>query len=82
MKHGGNTPATPAPETGDSGEQKPTSRGRKPKEEETPAPNPEDVEDAERRRLAILMVHGHRAAVKQMIPTLWGRRSRKPCPNA
>ena len=34
------------------------------------------------RRLAILMVHGHRAAVKQMIPTLWGRRSRKPCPNA
>ena len=48
MKHGGNTPATPAPETGDSGEQKPTRRGRKPKEEETPAPNPEDVEDAER----------------------------------
>lgn len=34
------------------------------------------------RRLVILMVHGHRAAVKQMIPTLWNRRSRKPCPNA
>ena len=34
------------------------------------------------RRLAILMVHGHRAAVKQMIPTLWNRRSRKTCPNA
>lgn len=49
MKHGGNTPQLPpAPETGDSGEQKPTRRGRKPKEEETPAPNPEDVEDAER----------------------------------
>lgn len=48
MKHGGNTPATPAPETADSGEQKPTRRGRKPKEEEPPAPNPEDVEDAER----------------------------------
>ena len=48
MKHGGNTPATPAPETADSGEQKPTRRSRKPKEEEPPAPNPEDVEDAER----------------------------------
>lgn len=48
MKHGGNTPATPAPETVDSGEQKPTRRSRKPKEEEPPAPNPEDVEDAER----------------------------------
>ncbi|MDV5043064.1 AAA family ATPase, partial [Faecalibacterium duncaniae] len=33
MKHGGNTPATPAPETADSGEQRPTRRGRKPKEE-------------------------------------------------
>lgn len=48
MKHGGNTPATPAPETADSGGQKPTRRSRKPKEEEPPAPNPEDVEDAER----------------------------------
>lgn len=34
MKHGGNTPATPAPETADSGEQRPSRRGRKPKEEE------------------------------------------------
>ena len=50
MKHGGNTPATPAPETADSGEQRPTRRGRKPKEEEAPAPNPdpEDVADADR----------------------------------
>lgn len=48
MKHGGNTPATPAPETADSGEQRPTRRGRKPKEEEAPAPDPEAVEDADR----------------------------------
>lgn len=48
MKHGGNTPATPAPETADSGEQQPTRRGRKPKEEEAPAPDPEAVEDADR----------------------------------
>lgn len=48
MKHGGNTPATPAPETADSGEQRPSRRGRKPKEEEAPAPDPEDVEDADR----------------------------------
>lgn len=43
MKHGGNTPATPAPETADSGEQRPTRRGRKPKEDDREA-----VEDAER----------------------------------
>lgn len=48
MKHGGNAPATPAPETADSGEQRPTRRGRKPKEEEAPAPDPEAVEDADR----------------------------------
>ena len=48
MKHGGNTPATPAPETADSGEQRPSRRGRKPKEEEAPAPDPEAVEDADR----------------------------------
>lgn len=48
MKHGGNTPATPAPETADSGEQRPTRRGRKPKEDEAPAPDPEAVEDADR----------------------------------
>lgn len=36
MKHGGNTPATPAPETADSGEQRPSRRGRKPKAEEAP----------------------------------------------
>lgn len=48
MKHGGNTPATPAPETADSGEQRPTRRGRKPKEEEAPVPDPEAVEDADR----------------------------------
>lgn len=48
MKHGGNTPATPAPETADSGEQRPTRRGRKPKEDETPALDPEAVEDADR----------------------------------
>lgn len=48
LKHGGNTPATPAPETADSGEQRPTRRGRKPKEEEAPAPDPEDVMDADR----------------------------------
>ena len=48
MKHGGNTPATPAPETADSGEQRPTRRGRKPKEEEAPAPDTEAVEDADR----------------------------------
>ena len=48
LKRGGNTPATPAPETADSGEQRPTRRGRKPKEEEAPAPDPEDVADADR----------------------------------
>lgn len=48
MKHGGNTPATPAPEVADSGEQRPSRRGRKPKEEEAPAPDPEAVEDADR----------------------------------
>lgn len=32
------------------------------------------------RRLAILMVHGHRAAVKQMIPTLWGQTEPKALP--
>ena len=50
LKRGGNTPATPAPETADSGEQRPTRRSRKPKEEEAPAPNPdpEDVVDADR----------------------------------
>ena len=36
MKHGGNTPATPAPETADSGEQRPSRRGKKPKAEEAP----------------------------------------------
>lgn len=45
MKHGGNTPATPAPEAADSG---PADGGRKPKEEEAPAPDPEAVEDADR----------------------------------
>lgn len=48
LKRGGNTPATPAPETADSGEQRPTRRGRKPKEEEAPAPDSEDVVDADR----------------------------------
>lgn len=50
LKRGGNTPATPAPETADSGEQRPTRRSRKPTEEEAPAPNPdpEDVADADR----------------------------------
>lgn len=45
MKHGSNTPATPAPETTDSGEQRPSRRGRKPKAEEAPAPDPEAVDD-------------------------------------
>ena len=45
MKHGGNTPATPAPETADSGEQRPSRRGRKPKAEEATAPDPEAVDD-------------------------------------
>lgn len=45
MKHGGNTPATPAPETADSGEQRPSRRGRKPKAEEAPTPDPEAVDD-------------------------------------
>lgn len=48
LKRGGNTPATPAPETADSGEQRPSRRGRKPKAEEAPAPDPEGVDDAER----------------------------------
>ena len=48
LKRGGNTPATPALETADSGEQRPTRRGRKPKKEEAPAPDPEDVADADR----------------------------------
>lgn len=48
LKRGGNTPATPAPETADSGKQRPTRRGRKPKEEEAPAPDSEDVVDADR----------------------------------
>lgn len=42
MKHGGNTPA---PETADSGEQRPSRRGRKPKAEEAPSPDPEAVDD-------------------------------------
>ena len=45
MKHGSNTPATPAPETADSGEQRPSRRGRKPKAEDAPAPDPEAVDD-------------------------------------
>mgnify|MGYP002288906473 FL=1 len=45
MKHGGNTPATLEPETADSGEQRPSRRGRKPKAEEAPAPDPEAVDD-------------------------------------
>ena len=71
MKHGGNTPATPAPETADSGEQRPSRRGRKPKAEEAPAPDPEAV-------------HLHRAAVKRMIPPPWSRRNPTPpaFPNA
>lgn len=48
MKHGGNTLATPKPETPDSGEQRPSRRARKPKVEEPPTPDPESVEDAER----------------------------------
>ena len=48
MKHGGNTPATPAPETADSGEQRPSRRGKKAKEDAPPAPDPEDVVDADR----------------------------------
>lgn len=49
MKHGGNTRLPPpAPEVADSGEQRPSRRGRKPKEEEAPAPDPEAVEDADR----------------------------------
>lgn len=45
VKRGGNTPATPALETADSGEQRPSRRGRKPKAEEAPAPDPEAVDD-------------------------------------
>ena len=48
VKRGGDVTTTPAPETADSGEQRPTRRGRKPKEEEAPAPDPEAVEDADR----------------------------------
>lgn len=54
MKHGGNTPATPAPETADSGEQRPTRRGRKPKEEEAPAPDPETVDEGDKEAEAII----------------------------
>jgi phage nucleotide-binding protein len=47
MKRDGNIPTTPAPETEDSGEQRPTRRGRKAKVEEPTTPDPESMEDAE-----------------------------------
>ena len=46
MKHGGNTPATPAPETTDTATTAPSRRGRKAKAEnptETPVDAPEPV---------------------------------------
>lgn len=46
VKRGGNTPATPAPETAATPTEKPSRRGRKAKEE--PTPDPEAVEDAEK----------------------------------
>lgn len=45
VKRGGNTPATPAPETTDTPTTAPSRRGRKPKAEEAPAPDPEAVDD-------------------------------------
>lgn len=48
VKRGGNTPATPTRETTDSGEQRPSRRGRKPKAEEPTAPDPEAEDDADR----------------------------------
>ena len=48
VKRGGNTPATPAPETTDTPTTAPSRRGRKAKAEEIPAPDPEAVDDAER----------------------------------
>ena len=46
MKHGGNTPATPAPETTDTATTAPSRRGRKAKAE-TPPPEPVDEGDKE-----------------------------------
>lgn len=46
VKRGGNTPATPKPETPDSGDERPSRRARKPKDE-TPPTNPDAVEDGE-----------------------------------
>ena len=46
VKQGGNTPATPKPETPDSGDERPSRRARKPKDE-TPPTNPDAVEDGE-----------------------------------
>ena len=48
VKRSGNTPATPTREMTDSGEQRPSRRGRKPKAEEPTAPDPEAEDDADR----------------------------------
>lgn len=45
VQRGGDVVTTPAPEKADSGEQRPSRRGRKPKAEEAPAPDPEAVGD-------------------------------------
>lgn len=68
VKRGGNTPATPAPETTDTPTTAPSRRGRKAK---TATPPPLitmiRLKMQQRRLVVILMELGHRAAVKRMI---------------
>lgn len=68
VKRGGNTPATPAPETTDTPTTAPNRRGRKAK---TATPPPLitmiRLKMQQRRLVVILMELGHRAAVKRMI---------------
>lgn len=83
MKHGGNTPQLPPHRKRVTAANRSPPDGAESPKRKKPRPLILKMwKMLNGRRLAILMVHGHRAAVKQMIPTLWGRRSRKPCPNA
>lgn len=68
VKRGGNTPATPAPETTDTPTTAPSRRGRKAKTA-TPPPLITMIRLKMRQRwlVVILMELGHRAAVKRMI---------------
>lgn len=75
VKRGGNTPATPAPETTDTPTTAPSRRGRKAK---TATPPPLitmiRLKMRQRRLVVILMELGHRAAVNRMILFPWMNR--------